>query len=210
MNTLMFFYTLAILVICIVTAVLSLAAYASSRRRFFIYGSGVFICYAIEMTEIFFFEYTLQNQSFPASDYYSITMPVLRTFVATASQAFYLAHCHGFARQAFKKAVCHSRRNVLAERAADYRRCPLRPHSSMALLHDTSGIPCFRGAIYLLDGTQEHTSRAEGTCQQPTKAPDYRRYSGRLHRCRGFLQHPCCSHEPGTLLAAAVPVRAQL
>lgn len=88
MNTLMFFYTLAILVICIVTAVLSLAAYASSRRRFFIYGSDVFICYAIEMTEIFFFEYTLQNQSFPASDYYSITMPVLRTFVATASQAF--------------------------------------------------------------------------------------------------------------------------
>ena len=85
MNTLMFFYTLAILLICIVTAVLSLAAYASSRRRFFIYGSGVFICYA---TEIFFFEYTLQNQSFPASDYYSITMPVLRTLVATASQAF--------------------------------------------------------------------------------------------------------------------------
>lgn len=88
MNTLMFFYTLAILVICIVTAVLSLAAYASSRRRFFIYGSGVFICYAIEMTEIFFFEYTLQNQNFPASDYYSITMPVMRTLVATASQAF--------------------------------------------------------------------------------------------------------------------------
>lgn len=88
MNTLMFFYTLAILVICIVTAVLSLATYASSRRRFFIYGSGVFICYAIEMTVIFFFEYTLQNQSFPASDYYSITMPVLRTLVATASQVF--------------------------------------------------------------------------------------------------------------------------
>lgn len=52
MDTLMFFYTQAILVICIVTAVLSLAAYASSRRRFFIYGSGVFICYAIEMTEM--------------------------------------------------------------------------------------------------------------------------------------------------------------
>ena len=40
------------------------------------------------MTEIFFFEYTLQNQSFPASDYYSIIMPVMRTRVATASQAF--------------------------------------------------------------------------------------------------------------------------
>lgn len=88
MDTLMFFYTLAILVICIVTAVLSLAAYASSHRRFFIYGSGVFICYAIEMTEIFFFEYTLQNETFPASDYYAITMPAFRTLVATISQAF--------------------------------------------------------------------------------------------------------------------------
>lgn len=88
MNTLMFFYTLAILVICIVTAVLSLAAYASSRRKIFVYGGGVFICYAIEMTEIFFFEYTLQNQSFPASDYYAVTMPALRTAVATLSQAF--------------------------------------------------------------------------------------------------------------------------
>lgn len=88
MDTLMFFYTLAILVICIVTAVLSLAAYASCHRRFFIYGSGVFICYAIEMTEIFFFEYTLQNETFPASDYYAITMPAFRTLVATTSQAF--------------------------------------------------------------------------------------------------------------------------
>lgn len=88
MNTLMFFYTLAILVVCIVTAVLSLAAYASSRRKIFVYGSGVFICYAVEMTEIFFFEYTLQNQSFPAADYYAVTMPTLRTAVATLSQAF--------------------------------------------------------------------------------------------------------------------------
>ena len=40
------------------------------------------------MSEIFFFEYTLQNQSFPASDYCSIIMPVMRTLVATASQAF--------------------------------------------------------------------------------------------------------------------------
>ena len=87
MNTLMFFYTLAILVVCIVTAVLSLAAYASSRRRIFVYGCGAFICYAIEMTEIFFFEYTLQNQTFPASEYYAVTMPAFRTIIATALQA---------------------------------------------------------------------------------------------------------------------------
>lgn len=64
MDTLMFFYTLAILVICIVTAVLSLAAYASSRRRFFIYGGGVFICYAIEMTEIFFLNTRCKTEVF--------------------------------------------------------------------------------------------------------------------------------------------------
>lgn len=88
MSYLMFFYTLAILLICVVTAVLSLAAYASSRQRLFIYGCGTFVCYALEMTEIFFFEYTLQNQTFPIGDYYAITMPFLRTLVATVSQAF--------------------------------------------------------------------------------------------------------------------------
>ena len=141
MDTLMFFYTQAILVICIVTAVLSLAAYASSRRRFFIYGSVVFICYAIEMTEIFFFEYTLQNESFPASDYYSITMPVLRTLVATASQACIWL----IAMDLLDK---HSK-NLFA----DYRRSPLRPHASVDLLHDASGIPCLCGTVYLLDGS---------------------------------------------------------
>ena len=88
MSYLMFFYTLAILLICVVTAVLSLAAYASSRQRLFVYGCGTFVCYAIEMTEIFFFEYTLQNQTFPATDYYAITMPVFRTVTATTAQAF--------------------------------------------------------------------------------------------------------------------------
>lgn len=88
MSYLMFFYTLAILLICAVTAVLSLAAYASSRQRLFVYGCGTFVCYAVEMTEIFFFEYTLQNQTFPATDYYAITMPVFRTITATAAQAF--------------------------------------------------------------------------------------------------------------------------
>lgn len=98
MDTLMFFYTQAILVICIVTAVLSLAAYASSRRRFFIYGSGVFICYAIEMTEIFFFEYTLQNESFPDSDYYSNYHACIADPCGDCFTGLYLADCHGLAR----------------------------------------------------------------------------------------------------------------
>ena len=88
MSSLMFFYTLAILVACIITSVLSVAAYASSRRKLFLYGCGVFACYAVEMVEIFYYEYTLQNVAFPASDYYVISMPVLRTAIATLSQGF--------------------------------------------------------------------------------------------------------------------------
>ncbi len=87
MSSLMFFYTLAILVVCIVTSVLSLAAYASSRRKLFLYGCGAFACYAVEIIEIFYFEYTYQNVTFPASDYYVISMPVIRTLIATLSQA---------------------------------------------------------------------------------------------------------------------------
>ena len=153
MDTLMFFYTQAILVICIVTAVLSLAAYASSRRRFFIYGSGVFICYAIEMTEIFFFEYTLQNESFPASDYYSITMPVLRTLVATASQAFIWLIAMDLLDKHSKKQFAIPVLTFFAVRVAGYRRSPLRPHASVDLLHDTPGIPCLCGTVYLMDGS---------------------------------------------------------
>lgn len=153
MDTLMFFYTQAILVICIVTAVLSLAAYASSRRRFFIYGSGVFICYAIEMTEIFFFEYTLQNESFPASDYYSITMPVLRTLVVTASQACIWLIAMDLLDKHSKKLFAIPVLTFFAVRVADYRRSPLRPHASVDLLHDASGIPCLCGTVYLLDGS---------------------------------------------------------
>lgn len=87
MNTVFFFYTLAILVVCIVSSVLSAAAWASSRRRIFVYGAIAFACYAIEMTEIFFNEYISQNIAFPASDYYDIAMPFERTFVVTVLQA---------------------------------------------------------------------------------------------------------------------------
>mgnify|MGYP000302685625 CR=1 FL=1 len=130
MNTLMFFYTLAILVICIVTAVLSLVRLCLvSFVRFFIYGSGVFICYAIEMTEIFFFEYTLQNQSFPASDYYSITMPVLRTLVATASQAFIWLIAMDLLDKHSKKTVVIPVATFFLERAAGRLfAVPYRPH----------------------------------------------------------------------------------
>ena len=121
---------------------------------FFIYGSGVFICYAFEMTEIFFFEYTLQNQSFPTSDYYSITMPVLRTLVATASQAFIWAHCHGLARQAFKKvsSPSPSQRSCCASSLAIVA-VPYGPMHQWLYYTMRQVFLVFRGAVYLLDGS---------------------------------------------------------
>lgn len=87
MNTVFFFYTLALLAVCIVCAVLSGAAWVSTRRRVFVYTLGVFSCYAVEMTEIFFYEYIAQNQPFPISEYYEIGMPLMRTLVAAGLQA---------------------------------------------------------------------------------------------------------------------------
>ena len=91
MNSLFFFYTIAMLTLCIVTAVFSFAALASTRRRLFFFSTGAFVCYAIELTEIFFHEYISQNQPFPMDEYYAISMPVLRTAVSIILNAVRLA-----------------------------------------------------------------------------------------------------------------------
>lgn len=65
MNGVFFFYTVAMLALCVAIAVSSLAAWASTRRRLFFYSAGAFVCYAIELTEIFFHEYISQNKPFP-------------------------------------------------------------------------------------------------------------------------------------------------
>ena len=88
MNTLFFFYTIAMLIICVMTAVLAFAAWASTRRRLFLYSCGAYICYTIEITEIFFFEYISQNQPFPMEDYYAVSMPLARTIVTVVLHAF--------------------------------------------------------------------------------------------------------------------------
>lgn len=88
MSGIFFYYTCAILITCVITAVLSFAAWAASRRKLFLYGCGTYICYAAEITEIFFFEYTSQNQPFPLEGYYDITAPLARTAIAIALHAF--------------------------------------------------------------------------------------------------------------------------
>lgn len=87
MNSLFFFYTLFILGVCAVSAVTSVTAFASCRRRLFMYSAVAFSCYAIEITEIFFYEYLSQNTPFPTEEYYSIAWPAARTIVVIVLQA---------------------------------------------------------------------------------------------------------------------------
>lgn len=87
MNSVFFFYTLTILVVCIVSVVLSAAAYASSRRRIYVFSGIAFTCYALELIEIFFFEYIAQNTAFPAAEYYAINFPITRTVIAVILHA---------------------------------------------------------------------------------------------------------------------------
>lgn len=87
MNEIFFFYTMTLIIVCVVASVISISAYASSRRRLFLYSCGLFATYAVEMLEIFFFEYLGQNVAFPREDFYDVNSPVLRTLIAAASLA---------------------------------------------------------------------------------------------------------------------------
>lgn len=79
---------MTLIIVCIVAAVISISAYASSRRRLFLYSCGLFTTYGIEMLEIFFFEYMWQNMEFPRENFYEVSNPLLRTIIATISLAF--------------------------------------------------------------------------------------------------------------------------
>lgn len=87
MNSVLFFYTLLLLVICVLASAISIATYLSSRRRVYLYSCGAFALYGIEIAEIFFNEFTSQNLPFEATLYYEISMPFLRTTVVTALNA---------------------------------------------------------------------------------------------------------------------------
>lgn len=84
MSAVFFFYTIALIVISMLVAMASLIALISSRQRLFLLGAGTFLCYALELTEIFFFEYTGQNVPFDPNTFYAITSPFARSAIAIA------------------------------------------------------------------------------------------------------------------------------
>lgn len=87
MDSVLFFYTLLLLVICVLASAISIATYLSSRRRVYLYSCGAFALYGIEIAEIFFNEFTSQNLPFDVTLYYEISMPFLRTAIVTALNA---------------------------------------------------------------------------------------------------------------------------
>lgn len=87
MDSIFFFYTLGLLVICVLASAISIATYLSSRRRTYLYACGAFALYGVEIAEIFFYEFTSQNLPFESHLYYEISMPFLRTLVVAALNA---------------------------------------------------------------------------------------------------------------------------
>lgn len=87
MNTVFFFYTIALLTVCVAAAFMAAAAYVSSRQRVYAYGLGMFAAYAVETIEIFFNEYLSQNIPFDAGAYYDVSAPLVRTVVAVILNA---------------------------------------------------------------------------------------------------------------------------
>ena len=79
MSGVFFFYTIDLLLLCIATAAISIAAYASTRRKIFSYTCGLFVVYAIEMCTIFFYEYRGQNVAFSLDTFYEIDSVFART-----------------------------------------------------------------------------------------------------------------------------------
>lgn len=84
MSAVFFFYTIILIVVSMLVAMAALTALISSRQRLFLLSAGTFLCYALELTEIFFFEYIGQNVPFDPDTFYAITSPFARSVIAIA------------------------------------------------------------------------------------------------------------------------------
>lgn len=82
MSAVFFFYTIILIVVSMLVAMAAFIALISSRQRLFLLSAGTFLCYALELTEIFFFEYIGQNVPFDPDTFYAITSPFARSAIA--------------------------------------------------------------------------------------------------------------------------------
>ena len=84
MNGFFFTYTIALILVAITAAALSLGGYAVSRRRVRLFEAAFFFLYTYELIGIFRSEWFQQNLPVEMVDYYGIEHPVTRTLESAA------------------------------------------------------------------------------------------------------------------------------
>lgn len=82
MDGFFFGYTLAVLAVCLVSAVLQAVAWSVKRSRDFVFAGWFFSAYFVELGVIFLDEHLHQNIVFPTDAYYAVTYPVARVAIA--------------------------------------------------------------------------------------------------------------------------------
>ncbi len=98
MQTAIFFYTLAIMTLCVLTAAGALSAYFVSRKNTFLCSVTMFLCYFLELAFIFLSEYVGQNVAFAIDQYYAIDYPGVKILLsAGALESLWLIACDALA-----------------------------------------------------------------------------------------------------------------
>lgn len=88
MHTVLFYYTLTILLICVLAAATSLSAFFVSHRRTFVYAFLCFLFYFFDVALVFQSDFISQNLTYRASSFWSIGNPYLSILTGTGTLLF--------------------------------------------------------------------------------------------------------------------------
>lgn len=77
-----YFYTILIMLVCIVAGSICLSAYFVSRKISYLYATSFFLFYFLDLALIFQYEYLEQNVSYQLDTFYVIDHPLVKTLFA--------------------------------------------------------------------------------------------------------------------------------
>lgn len=94
METAFYFYTIVVMLICIVAGTISLSAYFVSRKKASLYVVFFFLFYFLDLALIFQYEYLGMNTAYELDVFYAIDQPILKTaFAIGALESLWLVMC---------------------------------------------------------------------------------------------------------------------
>lgn len=97
MQTAFYLYTIFVILICIASGTLSLAAYLTGHRRSYLYSMAFFVFYSLDLVIILQYEFIDPAHSSFVDLYYIIDSPVLKTLLAVgALESLWLLVCDQF------------------------------------------------------------------------------------------------------------------